>query len=497
MNYRPKILFIFSSLLGLIFYGTIGIANTQNVTATAQSKSTAPARKTNSNNIHIDDIAIKISSDTQPGNSVISDEEHKMLALKLSNDAQEDFISWCKRQGLIIALFGLVLIIAVLKLIWDSIENAIEKSVKELVKEEMARSNRLIDSAVSGLVDKKTDIVVATNKTIEATTNANTEIERTKIALNELQEIEKELDKKLKDCRCEIDKEVKNTALIKIDLDLAKLESEERTTGEISELENKIKYLKLIINEIDKDEVAENNVVDELLINLNSNDKEPKYTAAELLPLFEIKSNNETKDSTAELLQSNRVEKSNKIANAFVDTLKKTEDKALGSILLGGLGKLRCNDEVLEYLFELLDNKTLNKLNDTYILFIIGTLGELGEIGKDKIKDTALESIINKLLLILNTDLDNKEFASDITASQVRSAIAVALSWYGKKAANAENDVIKLLEDQEPETRKNAAIAIEKIGSKNAITALENLTNDESILVSKAAKKAIEELKKL
>ena len=97
----------------------------------------------------------------------------------------------------------------------------------------------------------------------------------------------------------------------------------------------------------------------------------------------------------------------------------------------------------------------------------------------------------------MNTDLDNKEFASDITASQVRSAIAVALSWYGKKAANAENDVIKLLEDQEPETRKNAAIAIEKIGSKNAITALENLTNDESILVSKAAKKAIEELKKL
>ena len=472
MNYRPKILFIFTLLLGLIFYGAMSFAQTQDATATVQSKSVANAGKTSSSNIHIDDIAIKISPDSQSVNSAISDEEHKMLALKLSNDAQEDFISWCKRQGLFIALFGLVLIIAVLKLIWNSIDNAIEKSVKELVKEEMARSNRLIDSAVSRLVDKQTEIVVATNTTIEATTNANTEIERTKIALNELQEIEKELNKKLKDFRCEIDKEVENTALIKIDLDSAKLELEERSTGEASELEKKIKYLKLIINKIDKDGVAKNQVVDELLIDLKSNDKETKYSAAELLPLFEIESN--------------------KITDVFISILKNTVDETFGSILLSGLGKLRCDDNILEYLLDLLDD-----LNNIYTPFIIGTLGELGEIGKNKITDTALKSIIDKLLLILNSDLDNKDFASDITASKLRGDIALTLSCYGKKAANAENDVINLLEDKESETRKNAVIALEKIGSKNVITALKKLINDESIVVSDAAKKAIEELEKL
>ncbi len=470
MNYQSKILFIFPLLLGLIFFGAMGFAHAQNATATAQSNSAAHAGKTSSSNIHIDDIAIKISPDAQSGSSPISDEDHKRLVSKLSDDAEKEVSSWVTRQMLfgLIAIFVALVVVILKVIVW-----AIEKSVEKLVEKEMTRSNKLIDSAVSRLIDKQADTMVATNKTIEATTNANDEIERTKKALDELQDIEKELNNKLKDFRCEIDKEVKNTALIKIDLDLAKLESEERTTGETYELENKIKALKLIINEIDKDDAAKNQVVSKLIReSLKSGDKETKYNAVELLSQFELESD--------------------EITNAFVEALKDTEDKTLGSLLISELGKLKCDDQTLEYLLELLDN-----LNNSYTLFIIGSLGELGEIGKDKITDTALESIINKLLLILNNNLDNKEFASDITASQVRSAIAVALSWYGKKAANAENDVINMLEDKEPETRKNAAIALEKIGSKNAITALNKLINDESIIVSDAAKKAIEELEKL
>ncbi len=442
-----------------MFYGAMGFAQTQNATATASSKPATHVGKTVSSNIHFDEIVIKGFPGAQPGNSVISEEEQKGLVLKISNNAQEDFMSWCKRQGLIIAILGVVAFFAVIGFIWFSIDRTIEKSVDKLVKEEIARSNRLIDNAVSRLVDKQAEIVIATDKTIEATTNANNEIERTKQALGELHDIEKELNKKLKDFQRKLGE--------------AKLESEERTTGETYELENKIKALKLIINEIDIDGVAKSQVVNKLIReNLKSADKETKYNAVELLPQFELQSK--------------------EITNAFVDALKNTQDETFGSLLISELGKLKCDDKTLEYLLELLDN-----LNNSYILFIIGSLGELGEIGKDKITDTALESIINKLLLILNSDLDSKEFASDITASQVRGAIAVALSWYGKKAEKAENDVINLLEDKESETRKNATIALEKIGSKNAITALNKLTNDESIVVSDAAKKAIEELEKL
>lgn len=446
MNYQPKISLIFSLLLVLMFYGEISFSQTKNVIPTEQSKPVANAGKISSSNIHIDDIAIKVSSDTQSGNSPISDEDHKRLVSKLSDDAKEEVISWIKRQWWLTDIFGIAVIITMILSIFATIKISV---------------HMVVDKHVT--------------KLIEATKDANQEIKLAQETLKDFRKKRDELNEKLEDFHNKVDEEIEKYKKIKDQLDSNLKTSEERTTDEINELrdelKNKIKYLQLIINEIDKDNVVKNNVVDKLITDLQSEDKETKYSAAELLSQFEIESNN--------------------IVDAFIKALKNTQDKKFSSILISELGKLKCDNESLNYLLELLNN-----LNDTNILLIIGTLGELGEIGKNKITDIALESVINKLLLILNVDIDNTEFASDITASQVRIAIALAFSFYGDKAAKAVKPLISLLLDKDQEVRKNSANALGAIGqkAKDAIPALRKLENDEYAEVRVAASEAIEKI---
>ena len=180
---------------------------------------------------------------------------------------------------------------------------------------------------------------------------------------------------------------------------------------------------------------------------------------------------------------------SSKITDAFVEILRNRPDPTFGSLLLSGLGKLKGDGKTLSYLLDLVGD-----ISNPNILAIIGALGELGE---DKIKDTELEYIVDKLLSILNNDLDNQEFLDDsITASKIKSALALALSCYGDKAAKAVKDLITLLTDQDQGTRKNAAIALGTIGmkAKGAIPALHKLKDDEYTEVRGAASEAIEKI---
>lgn len=451
MNYQLRISPIFTFILGLIFFGVMGFTQANNAIPTAQSKSENHAVKTSSNNIHIDDIAIKISPDTQ---SVNSDEDHKRLVSKLSDDAKEEVINWIKRQWWLTDIFGIAVIVSVILSIWATIKISVQLAV---------------DKKVSSL-DKKRE------ESIEATIKVTHEIERTQKALGDLQDIEKELNKKLKDFRREIDAEVKNTNSIKIDVGSITRNFESKIKDEISEREKKSKVIRLIINKIDNNGLSENRVIDELILNLNSDDKEIKYTATELLPYFE--------------------RESNKITDAFVETLKNNSDTTLELLLLIGLSKLKCDsNKNLDYLINAVDD-----LSNSNILAIIGALGNLGEIGKlseiDKTKK--LESIIDKLLSILSNDLDSNEFSSGITASKVKGAIALALSCSGFEAvvSKAVVPLISLLADEDQETRKNAAIALGTIEAKakDAIPALRRLENDEHAEVRGAASESIEKI---
>ena len=449
MNYRPKLLIIFFLLLGVIFYMTIGYAQAKIATSTEQSITATNTEKTSSSNIHFDEIVIKSFPSPQSGNSAISEDNQKILALKLSNDAQENFISWIKRQWWITESFGIAVLIAFIVSIVATIKLLVQLAVEKHV-----------------------------SKTIEATIKATLEIEKTQKALDELQNTEKELNKKLKDFRSEIDEETKKYDLIKINLDSTTIKFEERITDEIYVLEQKINLLKLIINKIDKDGAAKDQVIDELIVGLDSDVEKIKFSAAELLPQFELESS--------------------KISDAFVKILKNSPDTTFESLLLSGLSELRGDSKTLVYLLEAVDD-----LSNPNILAIIGALGKIGENGKTKITDIELESIIDKLLLILNSDLDNKEdnkeFSDDtITASNVRGAIALALSCYGDKAGKAVKDLITLLMDQESETRKNAVIALGRIGikAKGAISALRKLKDDEYMEVREATSDAIEEILK-
>lgn len=444
MKYRPKILFIFPLLLGLIFYGAMGFAQTQNATATASSKPAIHVGKTNSSNIHFDEIVIKGFPGVQSGNSPISEEEHYRIVSKLSKDAEEDVLTWIDNQWWLTKFFGIAVIITMILSIWATIKITV---------------HLIVDKYVS--------------KSIETTNSVNHEIKLAQETLEDFRKKRKDLNKKLEDFQDKVDEEIEKYNAIKDKLDSGLVESRERTTAETYELEKKIKALKLIINEIDNDDAAKAQVVKKLISDLKSDDNETKYNAVELLPQLEVESN--------------------EITNAFVNALKNTQDKTFGSLLISELGKLKCDDDILKYLLELLDN-----LGDSYILFIIGTLGELGELDKDKVTDIALESIIDKLLLILDGDLDNKKFADDIniTASKVRVAIAVALSYYGVKAEKAVEPLINLLMDKDQEVRKNAAIALGTIEAKAklAIPALRRLENDEDAEVKVAALEAIEKI---
>lgn len=492
---------MFPLLLGVMFCGVMGFAQAKNAIPTEQSKSVASAGKTSSSNIHIDEIVIKTPS-TQSGNLPISKDEYEILVSKLSNDAQEDFISWCKRQGLIISIFGLVLIIAVLRLIWDSVNKAIEDSVKESVKEllktEIDRSTKFIDNTISSF-DKKRE------QAIEITEQVKVKINLAQETIEELQNTGNELKDKQNEFQEKVSEEIKNKEkeIIELNSKTEEIKNEQKafnddlrskTESEIPQLEQKINALERIINIIDKEGSAKKQVVNDLIKYLYDTNLETRYEVAEFLPRFDPESI--------------------PINEAFLDILKtKNPDKIFRPILLSGLGKLARYNTLLavfdddssnhlSYLLNLVEN-----MNDPDILAIIGALGEIGEtadigeigkIGKSKITDTELESIIDKLLSILNDDLDNKfSEESEITASDIRGAIALAFSYYRKKAAKAVDVLKSLLDDKKPETCINTCIALGRIGVQDAIPALQKLINNEDTWdeVKKAALEAIEEIK--
>lgn len=440
MKSQFKILFI---ILGMIFvvggvYAKINISS-------QEKKQTIDSTKVTSANIHVDDIVIKDLTNAQVHNSPISDDEHKRLVSKLSDDAEKEISSWMNRQ----VFFGITAIfLAVLGGIWAFFSTTIEKR---------------IDNHIKSFDDKK-------EKAIEATAEVKYEIKLAQETLKELRKKEIEINKEIEDFQNEI--ETKEKELFKLDTKLNdNIESlsydlSSQIKDETSRLEKKINVFEILIDKIDKIESIKNEIIDELLIDLESKNIEKRERAAELLTQFKIESN--------------------KITDNFVKILKAKPDIAFGSLLLNGLGELDGDKESLKnYLIEL-----SNDLSNPNILAIIGALGSFND-------SKGIESdVINRLISILQSDLDNQDFSSDITASKIKGAIALALSRYTDKSSNAVEDLVKLLKDEEYETRKNAAIALGDIGSKakSAIPSLKRLEDDEYIEVKKAALEAIEKI---
>jgi HEAT repeat protein len=453
MNYRLIILLNFYLLSGGMMFGATNCAQASDSALEEKKESVTHVEKASSSNIHIDEIVIKNLPTVQSESPMNTLDSQKILALKISNDAQEDFMSWIKRQGLFITIFGIavfiVLLTTAITAIWTHMSRRIETTI-----------DKEVDKKVDSLEKKR-------EEAIETTIAAKLEIERAKKALEELQDTEAELKKKLKDFRREIDDEVKKSASIRIDIDLMTQSFESKITDEVSEIDNKISFLKLIINEIDANGSVRDNIVEKLILDLKSDDSEKQYTAAELLPLFE--------------------REASKIADAFVDIMKTKPDTTFGSLLLSGLGELGCDGKTLDYLIEL--TKDTSHPN---ILAIIGALGAFGNTEGENIK---LGFIVDQLLAVLQNGIDNNALGLDV-ASEVRGAIALALSCYGEKSQPAVKDLINLLIDQAPETRKNAAIALGTIGIKanDAIPALHKLKDDESTAVRGAALEAIEKI---
>ncbi|TRW92707.1 HEAT repeat domain-containing protein [Candidatus Methylobacter oryzae] len=481
MNYRLIILFKFYLLFGGILFSATNFAQESDTPLQEKKESVTRVEKTSSNNIHVDEIVIKNSPSSQPGSHGISDSDYQMLITKLSFDVEKEISSWITWK----LFLGIIPIFIILVgAFWAFISRTIENTVKEKVNEKIEpHVDRLKDSSKS-LDDQRKELIGETVK-------ASTEIKNTRETFEKLKNTGEELENKQKQFQSKIKEEIENkekeiaelnqkTLDIKNEQKSFNEELKSKTDNEIPLLELKADALKRVINIIDKDGNAKDQVVSKFIELLESDDSDVRDKVAEILPWFKPESS--------------------EINKAFLDILKnKNPDKTFRPILLSGLGKLRDDGKTSTYLLTLLDN-----MNDRDILAVIGALGEIGEtseigeINITKIPEEEKELIIEKLILVLNDDLDNKEFSKEanINASDVKGAIALALSYYRKKAVSSVRDLIKLLEDQKPETRINAVIALGRIGDKSAIQALEKLKNNEDTWdeLKEEALKAIEEI---
>lgn len=434
-------------LLGIILFGAINHAQASDSTLKEKKESVSRVEKTSSNNFHVDEIVIKNIPVAQPGNMAISEVDHKNLVSTISHEATEKVINW-----LIYGTIALFVVIATA--IWSFISRIIENKIQKYV-----------DPHIASLDKEKIESIKSTTRVIE---QAKIEIERAEVSLKDLQKKETDIKAKLSGFMEEIDIIEKTIN----DINQKVGDIKEESSSEISILEKKIKALSLVVDYIDSNKDAANSAVDNLVQDLaNSNDNK-RYDAAELLPYFKL--------GTC------------KITDAFIDILNDSPDTTLESLLLSGLSELNGNSKVMDYLL-----RELGNLDNPNILPIIGALGKISEKNKTKLKSEELDLIIQNLLSVLNDDLSNKIYSDDrVSASAVKGAVALALSNFGEKAESSVNDLVKLLADEDQETRKNAAIALGVIGkkAKSSISSLRRLKEDEHSEVREAASEAIENI---
>jgi HEAT repeat protein len=451
MNYRLIILFNFYLLLGGMLFSATNCAQASDFTLQGKKESVNHVEKTSSNNIHVDEIVIKNIPTVQPGNTTISDGDQNRLVDTIAHKATEKVISW-------LTFGSFALIIFILGSVWAYVSRVIEIKIQ-----------KYLDTHIATLSKEQIESIKSTTK---VTAEANIEIEKTKILLNELQAKEMDIKQQLNNFDNEINLTEKDVNDLKLNLVSINEEFESKSTDEIFRLEQKIRALSLIIDNLDIKKSASESVVDKLITDLESINNDEKYNAAELLPYFRLGTN--------------------KITDAFVRILNDNPDFTLESLLLSGLSELKGNSTVMNYLV-----KELGDLGNPNILAIIGALGKISEKGKTNLTNQELDIIVEKLVSVLNDDLEGKIFSDDsVTASGVRGAIALALSNFGDRAENSVNDLVKLLSDDDQETRKNAAISLGVIGSKakNATRALRKLASDEYAEVREAASEAIEKI---
>ncbi len=448
MNYRLIILLKFSLLLGVSVFIVNNCAQARDSTLEENKKSLTPLDKTNLTNFHVDEIVIKNIPLEQSGNIIISEKDRKDIVSTISHEATEKVINWF--------FYGtMALFVVIGTAVWSSISRIIE-----------TRIQKYVDKHIDSMDKERIESIKSTTKIIE---QAKIEIERTEVLLKDLQKKETDIKDKLSSFKDEID-DIEKT-INDINKNVGDIKDE--SSSEISILEKKIKALSLVVDYIDLNKEAANLAVDKLIQDLaNSNDNK-RYDAAELLPYFKLGTG--------------------KITDAFIYILDDSPDTTLESLLLSGLSEQAGDSKVMDYLLKELDN-----LYNPNILAIIGALGKISEKNKTKLKSEELDLIIQKLLLVLNDDLSNKLYSDEIiTESAVKGAIALALSNFGEKAESSVSDLVKLLSDEDQETRKNAAIALGVIGgkAKNAISSLRRLKDDGFSEVREAASDAIENIK--
>lgn len=331
MHHRLAVLLNIYLLLWVVLFGVATSVQASDSAPEERKESITRVEKTSSNNIHVDEIVFKNIPSAQSGNTTITDDDRNKLVATISHEAKEKTLDWL--------FYGVIALFMVIgTAIWAFISRIIENKIQKLV-----------DPHIVSLDKQKIDLVTSAAK---IATEGNVEIEKTKVALEDLQKKESQIKQQLNDFDNEIGLTEKNVSDLKLNLISINEEFESKSTDEIFRLEQKIRALYQIIDNLDANKSASESAVDKLIIDLGGSNKELKYNAAELLPYFKLGTD--------------------KIADAFITILSDNPDFTLESLLLSGLSELKGNSNVMNYLV-----RELGDLGNPNILAIIGALGKI------------------------------------------------------------------------------------------------------------------------
>lgn len=306
------------------------------------------------------------------------------------------------------------------------------------------------------------------DKTIKATMEANYQSAQTQEQLKELLILEQKIKSQLGDYQTQLGTLHNEIYLAKANLKATTEDFDAEMEDTFEEINNEIYTQNLVLRSLDINGEARKLVFDSLIKDLKSNDLEKQKRAAEILPQFK--------------------EEVVAIGSAFIEVLEKEKYSPLGALILNGLGELGRDGDVLTYLLDL--TKDTSNPN---ILAVIGALGSIGEFAA--IGTGGVEAVVEQLLSILE-GIDDSRLALGVKVTEVKSAIALALSCYGPAASHAIASLIATLTDSEWNVRNASAIALGNMGENAsiAIPALEQLKNDKYLEVSSAAAEAINKI---
>lgn len=395
------------------------------------------------NTIHIDSVSIKTSDDS--AGASLSEEDKKRLIYDVGESAKDHAIDWAYKEFL---WFGIISLFGLMGMGYAFIQVAIDKQV-------------------SKHIDKLDD---ARAEAIAATSQATTEIEKTRDALLELQRLESDFKGQMLLRSKEIELLGEKTAEFRVSFTSSYEDLRIDVKDDIYYLtmgdDVQTKWLKAI----DSGNLGSNKVIDSLISDLNNTNDSVRNKAAEQLSYFN--------------------DDEGKIFTAFAQLLQSESETPFGATLLSKIGKLGKNDEAFEILSDLLID-----LDTPNIAAVIGALGNLQENREDK--PDFISKIVDKLIEILEKLNAKITIPGTVEASEIankKNAVAIALTYSEGMGEKAIPLLINLVDDTtDNEYRKSAAIALGNIGKKDTlvIAVLKKLSKDTLPQLSSAAEDAL------